>query len=463
MPVSFQREGFSPFGGSAAPDLNDRCRVLVTAFACCPPEGAQFTGGEDLLGWNLVKQIARFHEVSVLTHALTREDIERTLAEEPLPSARFVYVGLPRWLQPLMQIQGGIQVYSYFWQLRAYIVAKRLHREHAFDLAHHVTYANDWMASFIGALLPVPYVRGPGGGAHQVPKLLLREYQVGGRLWEWVRGIGQQIFRCDPFFIRGQARARALLVCNREAWDALPRVWQEKAVLFPVNGIGTNDIECLRTEPAVTPRRPFRVLSAGKLMSLKGFSLAIKAFKRFSEGSADVQLEIIGDGPDEPRLFSLIESLGLGGRAQLLPWKRRTEFLRSLAACDVFLFPSLRDGGGAVVIEAMAAGKPVVCLDLGGPGLHVTEERGMKVKVGHPEHVIAELAGALERLYHDHELRRRMGEAARRRAEMLYRWDRLGERLRDIYRQALKGEAGSDSAQGPYEAAFMGSNRHGDS
>src|SRR5260370_28570115 len=79
----------------------------------------------------------------------------------------------------LRGIQGGIQIYAYVWQVKAYFVARRLHRRFPFDIFHHITYANDWMASFIGALLPVPYVRGPGGGAHRTPRELLQEYTVG--------------------------------------------------------------------------------------------------------------------------------------------------------------------------------------------------------------------------------------------------------------------------------------------
>ena len=104
---------------------------------------------------------------------------------------------------------------------------------------------------------------------------------------------------------------------------------------------------------------------------------------------------------------------------------------------DVLLFPSLRDGGGAVVVEAMAAGLPVVCLDVGGPGFHVHDEWGIKIKQGCPEDVIREIAKGLGRLCSDRDLCSKMGEAARQRAIIYYRWDKLGDRLHDIYMDAL--------------------------
>ena len=106
---------------------------------------------------------------------------------------------------------------------------------------------------------------------------------------------------------------------------------------------------------------------------------------------------------------------------------------------DVFLFPSLRDGGGAVVVEAMANGLPVVCLDLAGPGLHVRDECGVKVPSGPPDVVAAALAGALGRFWCDPGLRARMGAAGRERAASFYEWSRLGEKLRGIYADAMEG------------------------
>jgi glycosyltransferase involved in cell wall biosynthesis len=107
--------------------------------------------------------------------------------------------------------------------------------------------------------------------------------------------------------------------------------------------------------------------------------------------------------------------------------------------CDAFLFPSLRDGGGAVVVEAMAAGKAVICMDLAGPGTHITEECGIKIPARSPEETNALMDQALERLYQDRPLCVRMGQAGRARAEQVYRWDHLGDRLSKIYQEVSGG------------------------
>lgn len=411
-------------------------KLLVSAFACVGDPDERFErGGEGVLGWNIIQQLSRFHEVWMLTHPQNRNAIEATLKVEPHPTLRFEYFSLPIVFEPLRKIPGGIQLYAYLWQLKAYFVARRLHQRFHFDAFHHVTYANDWMASFIGALLPIPYIRGPGGGAHQTPKSFLKAYPLRGRVWEWLRAWGQWLFRHDPFFILGQRRARAILVCNREALEAIPAKWRHKAILFPVNGVSARDLALTVSEGK--PSNKFRVLSAGKLIRLKGFHLAIKAFKSFAECCPEAEFTIVGDGPELSHLKTLVRKLRLETQVRFEKWMQREELLLKMRSCDVFLFPSLRDGGGAVVVEAMTAGKPVICLDIAGPGIHVTDDCGIKITPKSPEQAVSEMAKALERLYWDSELRLQMGKAARARAEQVYHWDRLGERMLEIYEQAL--------------------------
>ena len=293
-----------------------RLRVLACAFTCCPPGTPGFRGGEDVLGWNLLGQIARFSQVWALTRGEDRAGIEQALEQEPVSNLNFRYVDLPRSLRPLLKIQGGHQLYYYLWQLKAYFVARRLHKDTRFDLFHHITYANDWMASFIGALLPIPYVRGPGGGAHRTPKGFEREYSLGGRLWEKVRSLGQWLFRHDPAFVKGQSRARAILVCNQEALSGMPIRWAHKAQLFPVNGVSSGDL--VLGGEARAPDGQFRVLSAGSLIRIKGFSLALRAFKEFSEKYPSSEFKIIGSGPEESRLKAIVKRGQLHPKVQLL-------------------------------------------------------------------------------------------------------------------------------------------------
>jgi glycosyltransferase involved in cell wall biosynthesis len=370
----------------------------------------------------------------VLTAAQNAETIAAGLEKQPLADVQFVYIDLPGWLHALLRQQAGIQLYAYLWQWRAYFVARRLHKQVRFHAFHHVTYENDWMASIIGALLPIPYLRGPAGGAHRVPKSFRNQFPARSYLWEYIRMGLQWIFRHDPFFALGHERAKVLLMANREALGALPARWRRKARLLSVNGIAGEELAPPQQQ---APSERFTVLSAGRLVPLKGFDLALRAFAIFAARRPKADFTIVGQGPEGNRLENLIHELGLEKQARIVSWMPRERLLATMRACDAFLFASLRDGGGLVVVEAMAAGKPVVCFDLGGPGLHVNEDCGFKVPARDPEQGVRDMAVALEKLASDRNLRTQMGRAAFERARQVYDWDRVAERIIEAYQNSL--------------------------
>lgn len=413
-----------------------RLRVLVSAYACNPLGSPDLHPGEDLTGWRLVHQISRFHEVWVITHAYN----ERAIGEGGFagaPGIRFHYLRLPRPLGLLYRVQFGQRIYYYLWQIAAWRAARRLHRQVGFDLAHHVTFGNDWIASYIGAFLPVPFIQGPVGGGQRTPKPLLREYTFGGRLSEHGRNAAQWLGRLDPVRRRAMKRARAVLVCNRETLERVPRARRGQAVLFPVNGVAPGDLA--GPGPALRDDGTFRVFMAGRFHRLKGFAIALRAFAAFAREWPAAEMTVVGSGPEEENLRRIIDGAGLGSRISLKPWMARGELISAMRSSDVFLFPSFRDGGGAVVVEAMASSIPVVCLDSGGPGFHVQPGWGFRIPPARPAEVEENLARALGILARDPELRRAMGRAGRERAEGYYLWDRHGDRLGEIYRRSREG------------------------
>lgn len=408
-------------------------RILACAYACAPPGSEAFSGGEELLGWRLVQHIGRRHEVDVLTS----ERYESSIRADASRSANFIFLGLPSFLAPLLRFQGGIQLYAYLWQCRAAFAARRLQRERGYDLFHHITYANDWMASHTGAVLDIPYIRGPGGGAHRVPRELLPDYSLRFRFAQWLRGLGQRMLRKDPFYGWSQDRAHHLFVCTSESRSILPYRWKEKSSLLPVVGLEREDFPERSSDPVRTDDG-LLVVTAGKLLPHKGFDLAIEAFAKLAQQDSRPRLAVVGEGAEGDRLRSIAQERSVEDRVDFTGWKDRGDLLHLFREASIFLFPSLRDGGGAVVVEAMASGTPVVCLDVGGPGLHVTEKCGVKVEPADRSTVIRRLGDALLTLARSEQRRRRLGRAARDRAER-YLWSRHAERIFEEYRRAVGG------------------------
>jgi len=420
-------------------DKREKLKVLASAYACNPnPLGNMaLYPGEAITGWNLVTQLSRFYRICVITMLQNRSSIENAKRNGKLQDVKFYYVDLQIWMRPLKWIEFGKRIYYYLWQRLARREARRLHKEFQFDVAHHVTFGNDWMPSFIGAYLQVPFIWGPVGGGQRTPKNFLKQYSFAGQLAEKSRGIAQWIGR-NLLFSRRQClkNAKAILVCNYETRAKIPEKYLHKVHLFPVNGISEDDLNNVFHKH--NPNGNFTILTAGRLHRLKGVAIAVKAFNKFSQKYQNAILEIVGQGPEEAALRQLVEELDIRDKVRFVPWLPRNELVARMREADVFLFPSFRDGGGAVVVEAMASGIPVICIDTGGPGFHIQEEWGIKIEPKNPEYVVLEMARALERLYLDKNLRKGLGKAARKRAEEFYLWDKLGKRMQEIYEDVLK-------------------------
>ncbi len=410
-----------------------KMKILVSAYACNPSSSQKLHPGEDQVGWQMVRQIAAAHDAWVICHSYNRPGVEEALNKESLPGVRFHFLELPRPFWMLYKIGFGERLYYYLWQIWAWRLARKLHRAVEFDLIHHLTFGNDWIASWSGAFLPIPFILGPVGGGHTTPGPLWKEYSFYGRFAEGARSVAQWFGRRDPVRRRSVRRASAILVCNRETREKLAVRYRPKTSFFPVNGISREDLVSLES---IVPRavgRTFKVLMAARFHRLKGISIAIRAFAKFADQHENVEFMIVGSGPEEGRLKTAAAASPAAKKIIFKSWLSRKEVILAMRTADVFLFPSFRDGGGAVVVEAMAQGCPVICLDTAGPGFHIEPEWGIKVPPGEPGAVVSRLASALDGLYRNEDDRLRLGIAGRQRAESFYTWDRLGQRISDIY------------------------------
>lgn len=383
-----------------------------------------------------MRQIARLAgEVCVITRANNREAIAEALAKEPLPNVRWVYFDLPRWVRFWKKGQRGVHLYYYLWQIAIYPLARRLHRELKFHLVHHVTFGNYWMPSFL-ALLPVPFIWGPVGGGEAAPKSFYSTFSSRGWLYEHLRSLARQLGEHDPF-VRMTARRAALgLAKARETAQRLESLGVPEVVTISEVAWAQEEIQRLAAFPVHTGT-PFRLISLGRLLHLKGFHLGLMAFARFVREFPQAEYWIAGDGPERKNMECLARELGVAESVRFFGALPREEALKKLAECYVLVHPSLHDSGGWVCVEAMAAGRPVICLDLGGPALQVTEETGFKIPARTPEQAVADMAGAMAKLARDPHLRRRMGEAAQRRAKEEFSWEGRGEEIARFYREVL--------------------------
>jgi glycosyltransferase involved in cell wall biosynthesis len=148
-------------------------------------------------------------------------------------------------------------------------------------------------------------------------------------------------------------------------------------------------------------------------------------------------LWIVGDGPDRPSLQRQVKALGLSDAVTFYGWVAHEECPRLLSQCDVFLYPSVFDCGGAVVLEAMALGLTVVALNWGGPGDYLASGGGVLVDPVSRRQSVADLANAVRSLTPTK--RCELGETARRKIIDHYTWPAKIQEILRVYRQAVPG------------------------
>jgi glycosyltransferase involved in cell wall biosynthesis len=407
-----------------------RPRVLLSAYACEPVKGS-----EPGVGWNWVRQLSQIAEVWVLTRANNRTSIEAAIAEHPLPHVHFVYYDLPRWMSFWKRRGRGVHAYYYLWQLGAYFVAKDLHRDVSFQLVHHATFASCWFPSFM-AFLPAPFLWGPVGGAESTPGSFWNSFSSRGKVYEILRNLSSWRGQCDPFVRATARRAAFALATTPETERQLRALGCVHTGVLSLAAIGDEESQMLAHIPERTSG-PFRVFSMGRLLHWKGFHLGIEAFARFHRSHPESEYWLIGDGPERHRLEKLARDLSVAASVYFWGELPRAEALAKVAECDLLLHPSLHDSSGWASIEAMAAGRAVICLDAGGLALQIDEGNGVKIPAVSQQQAVDAIAAALENLANNPALLLQYGRASRLRVSEEFNWARKAREVRAIYDRLL--------------------------
>ena len=334
-----------------------RRRVLIGAYACGPVEEPEASAG-----WAFATAAAATSDVWVITRKRFADPVAAALADDPELARHLTVVHMDLPEQVMARRRRDLDLYWYYvlWQRRLTSVARSLHSKHSFDVAHHVTFANDWLPCGLANLPDLPLVWGPVGGSSHLPYWRLRR-------WLGVRGVATEIIRdvvtAVPRRVWGDRAAQraALVVAQND--DVARRFARASAVVVEPNA-ALDPVEDAVT-PAAPPPGPRVAVYAGRLIGLKGVRLAIDAVASLPRGSW--RFDIFGDGYDREALERRAAGLGLSDHVRFLGHRPRQEVLDAFLRADAMLFPSMHDQAGWAAAEASSLGCPVVCVPLGGP------------------------------------------------------------------------------------------------
>lgn len=350
-------------------------KVLLSAYACEPNRGS-----EPGVGWNWALEIAKHGSQVVVLTRLNNKKLIESIELNDL-NIQFIYYDLPAKLMWLKKVF-GVHVYYLLWQIGIYFnVKKKLYLLQP-DIIHHITFVAIRKYSFLG-FLGVPFYYGPLGGGESCPEALLRGLPLRYRLKEKLRNSLNAFVKWNPISRIIFNQSRKIFTTTNESAAYLPHSLKNKIHSFPAIGIDKLNEESYERIKKVDQKESLKILYVGHFIYLKGLQIVLDSLLLLKLEDIDFTLTLVGKGEFEPFLRKKIKRLGLSENIIWINWLPQEQLKRLYQNNDLFMFPSLHDSGGMVVLEAMINGLPVLSFNLGGPGYFNNNDIGWVLDVNH--------------------------------------------------------------------------------
>ena len=382
----------------------------------------------------------------LIVHERTRQELETLFAKD---CDRLYFIPDTVWHRWLWQCSQWLPkriadftfglVLRLITQISQRHLAKKIVIQHKIDLIHQPILVSPKEPSTIFGL-DVPVVIGPMNGGMNYPPGFSDRQNMGIDLSIKFGRLCANLFNA---IIPGKRRATTILVANQRTRESLPQGITGKIVEIVENGV---DLSVWKpksdrlTEPLDLARsteniRPIKFVFVGRLVDWKAVDFLLRAFKYLSV-QMPVQLDIIGDGKQRCHLETLAQQLNLTS-VNFTGFLPQSECAQQLQSADVMVLPSLYECGGAVVLEAMTMGIPVIATNWGGPADYLDESCGILVEPQTPELFVLNLADAMRKLAQSAELRARLGQAGRQKIRDRFDWEVKVDTMLDIYQDAI--------------------------
>jgi glycosyltransferase involved in cell wall biosynthesis len=312
-----------------------------------------------------------------------------------------------------------------------------------YDLGHHVTYST-WRQVSPLANLGIPWILGPVGGGERFPAGFRGVLSLQSRLFELAREVSSRL-TMRSMKVRRSIRSAAFVLASTPETMELTRSMgasRECTALAPAIFIHGDRIKLFKSDRPKDHSPLLNIFAGGNLEGRKGLALAMRALGRLRDRGVPFTFTFAGYGPEFLHLNKLATKLSLHPPlvtfCDSLPLD---EYRQALQNSDVYLLPSLRESGGLTLGEAMLAGCVPVVVKAGGPGLLVTPDCGYAFEPDSPEHLVEQMAGALQKLSSNVGHRSHLSNQAVERAEEALSEKRYLDSVESAYRASVKDGA----------------------
>ena len=304
-----------------------------------------------------------------------------------------------------------------------------------YDLVHALTPMNPrYPVKAVKACKHTPFVLGPVNGGVPFPKgfseIARKEYAY----LNFLRAIGRTLI---PGYVETYKKADKILAGSTYTLNMLKQMFElspNKISLFYENGIPK---EFFTVNQKNRAGEKINLLFVGRLVPYKGADILIEAVSQLERSLRNkIIITIVGDGSERSSLEKKVQELNLVEQVRFEGWVSQQETLNYYSQADIFCFPSIREFGGAVVLEAMACGLPCIVVNNGGIGEYVTEETGFKIEPVSREYLTQELTNKIKILGENQELWQTMSTKSIERARE-FTWENKAKKIVEIYEEMM--------------------------
>lgn len=399
-----------------------------------------------LIGWSLSTAIAREIDAHIVTQIRNRDAFVRAGLKEGVD---FTAIDSEAIEKPFWKLAGWLRggqgvgwttqtalsslSYPYFEYLVWKQFGARISKGE-FGVVHRITPLTPTAPSSLSkrcAKAGVPFVLGPLNGGVPWPEGFDRERRQEREWLSYVRAA----YRMLPGIRQTYLYATKVLVGSRFTQGDLPAAHRDKYIYMPENGIDPGRF--WRTSKK-RESGPLRAAFVGRLVPYKGPDMLLEsALELLRSGS--MHIDIVGDGPLMPELRAFVHKHNLGTMVTLHGWVANEQVQDILCQCDVLAFPSIREFGGGVVLEAMALGVVPIVVDYAGPGELVTGESGLKIPIGSRESIIEGFRETLARLAKDRSELAVLSRNGCDQVQMRFTWSAKARSICEMYKDLCDG------------------------
>ncbi|OKH26092.1 glycosyl transferase family 1 [Hydrococcus rivularis NIES-593] len=422
---------------------NNPLRVLLIIEQCNPERPSV-----PLVGYNFYKEIAKLFDVTLVTHERNKIALQKRLSHE-----KVIYISESNCSKRYYQLVARLTTFQgrKNWPLYnalCYPIYEEFNRQVYRELKQSILKGDYDIVHAITPMMPrypvkvvklcqeTPFILGPVNGGVPFPPGFKAVARQEFAYFNFLRGIGRSLI---PDYAETYQKADRILAGSTYTFKLIKKLFnlpERRLQLFYENGVSKDFL--IEKKSKIQRKNFINLLFVGRLVPYKGADILLDAVSCLETTIKEkVRVTFVGDGSERSVLENKVRKRRLTHLVDFVGWLDQEDTLKYYRQADIFCFPSIREFGGAVILEAMACGLPCIVANNGGIGEYVTEKTGFKIEPISREYLTQELAEKIILLVKDESLRQQMSANAIERARE-FEWGEKAKKIAKIYYETVE-------------------------